>query len=48
MLACRDRDRLAMRLGDELGRSNVWNPDLEGAQTLTAQAFAVLAYSVAG
>jgi hypothetical protein len=41
-----DHDRLPVRLGDELGRSNVRNPDLEGAQPLAAQAFAMLAYSV--
>jgi hypothetical protein len=41
-----DHDRLAVRLGDELRRSNVGNPDLEGAQPLATQAFAVLAYSV--
>jgi hypothetical protein len=45
--ARRDGDRLVVRLGDELGGSNVWNPDLEWAQPLAAQAFAVLAYSIA-
>jgi hypothetical protein len=44
----RDRNRLAMRLGDEPGGAHVWNPDLERAQSLAAQAFTVLAYSVAG
>jgi hypothetical protein len=37
-----------VRLGDELGRSNIWNPDLERAQPLAAQAFTVLAHAVAG
>jgi hypothetical protein len=44
----RDCDRLAVCLGDEPGGSNIWNPDLERAQPLAAQAFAVLAYSIAG
>jgi len=47
-LAGSDQQRLAMGLGDELGRSDIRNPDLYGAEALAAQTFPMLADTVAG
>ncbi|MEA2212980.1 MAG: hypothetical protein QOF83_2928 [Solirubrobacteraceae bacterium] len=47
-VACGDGDGLSMGLGDELGGSDIRNPNLHRAQPLAAETFPMLAHAIAG